>query len=201
VTAAAGLAAGARDLVGEVQRFGLFSAVAVVDRYVEMVDRAIARDDVAPAPARDDDGPAWPVDTAVQVARAWLRLLDTTSALLRTDVPREPAAAALVLPTAAPGGISEVSFWIHNTTSSPAPDVALHVTPLMSSNGRALAAESVSLVPQRLDLLAAGTSQEVRLRVLLPAGQPPACYLGMVLTSAAPSEPMVVRLEVAGSGP
>jgi hypothetical protein len=32
--------------------------------------------------------------------------------------------------------------------------------------------------------------------VRVPAGQPAACYLGMVLTSAAPSEPLVVRLEV-----
>ena len=197
----AGLTAGARDLVGEVRRFGLYSAATVVDRYVEIVDRAISRDGLAPAPAGEDAGAGWPADPAAQVASAWLRVLDATSALLRTEAPRETATATLVLPAVGPGQASEVSFWIHNTTSSPAPDVALHVTPLMSSNGRALAAESVSLVPQRLGLLAAGTSQEVRLRVLLPAGQPPACYLGMVLTSAAPSEPMVVRLEVAESGP
>jgi len=37
--------------------------------------------------------------------------------------------------------------------------------------------------------------------VVVPPGLPAACYLGMLLTSAAPAEPMVVRLEVAGSGP
>ena len=69
--------AGARDLVGEVQRFGLFSAAAVVDRYAALVDRAIARDGWAPAGS--DGGSGRPVDTAVQLAEAWLRLLDTTS--------------------------------------------------------------------------------------------------------------------------
>ena len=147
----AGLTAGARDLVGEVRRFGLYSAATVVDRYVEIVDRAISRDGLAPAPAGEDTRAGWPADPAVQVASAWLRVLDATSALLRSEAPREPAAT--------------------------------------------------TLVPGRLDLLPAGTSREIRLRVVVPPGLPAACYLGMLLTSAAPAEPMVVRLEVAGSGP
>jgi hypothetical protein len=189
-------AAGARDLVGEVQRFGLFSAAAVVDRYVALVDRAIAHDGLAPARS----GSGRPVDTAGQMAEAWLRLLGTTSALLRREVPREPAAATLVLPTAGPGQLAEASFWLHNTTSSPAPGVVLQVTGLVSSGGHAIAADAVELSPARVDL-PAGTSHEVRLRVRVPVGQPAGCYLGMVLTPAAPSEPMVVRLEVAESGP
>jgi hypothetical protein len=71
----------------------------------------------------------------------------------------------------------------------------------MSSTGDALPVGAATLVPARLDLLPAGTSREIRLRVLVPPGQPAACYLGMLLTSAAPGEPMVVRLDVAGSGP
>ena len=191
--------AGARDLVGEVQRFGLFSAAAVVDRYAALVDRAIARDGWAPAGS--DGGSGRPVDTAVQMAEAWLRLLDTTSALLRQEVPRESAAATLVLPAAGPGRLVEASFWLHNTTPSPAPGIDLHVTALVSSDGRAVPADAVVTVPERVDLLAAGTSREIRLRVLVPAGQPAATYLGMVLTSAAPAEPLVVCLEVRESGP
>jgi hypothetical protein len=71
----------------------------------------------------------------------------------------------------------------------------------MSSTGDALPVGAVTLMPARFDLLPAGTSREIRLRVLVPPGQPAACYLGMLLTSAAPGEPMVVRLDVAGSGP
>jgi len=197
----AGLTAGARDLVGEVRRFGLYSAATVVDRYVEIVDRAISRDGLAPAPAGEDAGAGWPADPAAQVASAWLRVLDATSALLRTEAPRETATATLVLPAVGPGQASEVSFWIHNTTSSPAPAVVLHATPLMSSTGDALPVGAVTLMPARFDLLPTGTSREIRLRVLVPPGQPAACYLGMLLTSAAPGEPMVVRLDVAGSGP
>lgn len=172
---------GVRDLVGAVQSYGLFSAAAVVERYVAMVDRALTRD--VPSPAQEP---------GAQVAEAWLRLLDTTSGMLRAGVPQEES---LVLPPGRAGQSSEASLWVHNTTSSPAQDVELHVTGLMSSGGDLIAAAAVSLVPERVGLLAAGTSREVLLRVLVPPGQAAALYHGLVVTSAAP-EPMTLRLEV-----
>jgi hypothetical protein len=172
-----GLAADPWDLVGAVQGFGLFSAAAVVDRYVEIVDRTLARV-VAPA--------------ETPVADTWLRLLVTTAALFRSAVPRE---AALVLPPARAGHGSEASLWLHNTTSSPAPAADLHVTGLVPPGGDRIAADAVSLLPARVGPLAAGASREVRLRVQVPAGQAPAQYHGVVVTSAAP-EPLALRLEV-----
>ena len=178
-----GLAPGVRDLVGAVQSFGLFSAAAVVDRYVEIVDRSLTRG--IPASVRDG---------SAQVAEAWLRLLDTTSAVLGSGVPREES---LVLAPTRAGSSSEASLWVHNTTSSPAPAVDLHVTDLLSPNGHRIPADAVSLLPARVELLAAETSREVRLQVLVPAGQAAARYHGLVVTSAAP-EPLALRLEVHG---
>ena len=53
----------------------------------------------------------------------------------------------------------------------------------------------MSLTPDRVDLPASG-AQELRLVVRVPPDQEPDHYLGLVLASAAPAQPMVVRLEV-----
>ena len=190
MTAGPDAAPGGRELVGVVQRFGLFSAASVVDRYAEIVDRAIARDLGPAAQPR--------ADLAGRLAQAWLGLVDAATAQLRDDAPRHPPTATLVLPAAGPGLDSEASLWIHNTTSSPAVAVDLHATALLSTTGRTIPADAVSLVPGRLDLVPAGTSREVRLRVRVPPGQAAATYHGMVVTTAAPAEPMPTVLEVRG---
>ncbi|TFV86971.1 hypothetical protein [Blastococcus sp. CT_GayMR16] len=196
MTAGPGLAAGAWDLVGEVQRFGLFSAAAVVDRYAEIVDRAISRHGPAASAPLDDAGSGRMVDTAVAMAGAWSRLVDATSTLLRSEGAHDEATPTLVLPATEPGSGTGASFWIHNTTSSAAPGIGLTVSGLVASDGHRIGADALSVVPDRVGLLAAGTSQEVRVRVVVPAAQPAGCYFGLVMTSAAPAEPMVLRLAV-----
>jgi hypothetical protein len=178
---------GGRDLVGVVQRFGLFSAASVVGRYAEIVDRAVTRD-LGAAQAGGD--------LAGRLNQAWLRLLDVATDQLRVDAPRHASTGTLVLPPAGPGELSEISLWIHNTTSSPAPAVELHGTALLSATGAGIPADAVSLVPDRIDSVAAGTSREVRLRVRVPAGQAAATYHGLVVTTAAPADPMALSLEV-----
>jgi hypothetical protein len=187
----AGPEAAGRELVGVVQRFGLFSAASVVDRYAEIVDRAIARD-LAPPPGQPR------ADVAGRLTQAWLRLLDVATAQLGDGGVRPPPPETLVLPPAAPGLGTGASLWLHNTTSSPAPAIEFHATALLSTTGRTIPSDAVSLVPGRLDLVPAGTSREVRVRVRVPAGQPAATYHGMVVTTAAPTEPMAVTLEVRG---
>ena len=155
MTAGPEAAAGARDLVGDVQRFGLFSAATVVDRYVALVDRAITRDPVAPPPAdgrrpRRRRRPGWrrPGSGCSTPPRHWLG----------DGAPRDPATGTLVLPPARPGQRSEASLWVHNTTSSPAPAVELHATASCPPTGRSIPADAVSLVPDRVDLLPARAS-------------------------------------------
>ena len=195
MTAGAAADEGTRDLVGDVRRFGLYSAATVVDRYVALVDRAITHDPVATVPSASGDGGRL-ADSAVRAVDAFLRLLDGTTGLAGDG-------GALVLPPALPGSGSAASLWVHNTTSSPSPALELHVTSLVSADGSHLGVDRVSFSPTGAGPVAAGTSREVRVRVLVPPDQPAGHYQGLVVTSAAPSEPMALRLEVrapAGSG-
>jgi hypothetical protein len=194
VTAQPEVTPGAEDLVGIVQRFGLSSAAAVVDRYLQIVDRAITGDTLTPPSRTGDGGPGPMLDLATPMAEAWARVLGTSADLLRIRTGDAPE--TLDLPAVAPGGSAEGSLWLHNTTSSAVPAAQLHVTGLASPEGHRIADDAVTLVPDRVGLLAPGNSREVRLRVVLPPDQPAAHYHGLVLTSAAPEEPLVVRLDV-----
>jgi hypothetical protein len=76
---------GAQHLIGDVQRFGLLSAAAVVDRYTEIINR-VTRDAsfrLEPLPA-DERGTGWMVDSAARLAEAYLSLVDTTARLIGT---------------------------------------------------------------------------------------------------------------------
>jgi len=100
------------------------------------------------------------------------------------------------LPPTGSGFGSETSLWVHNSTSSSAAAIDLHMTNLISSNGVSIPAAAVSFSPERLDVVDPGTAREVRLRVEVPADQPAGHYHGLVLTSAAPSEPIALHLDV-----
>lgn len=193
---------GAQHLIGDVQRFGLLSAAAVVDRYTEIVDRA-TRDaslPLAPRPA-DERETGWLVDSAARIAEAYLSLLDTTAALIANTAAPDPAVPEmerLVLPPTRPGLRSETSLWVHNRTSSAATCIDVHITSLMSSNGVSIPVGAVSFSQKRLDLVDAGTAREVRLRVDVPADQPLGDYHGLMLISAASLAPIAVHLDVDG---
>jgi hypothetical protein len=193
---------GARHLIGDVQRFGLLSAAAVVDRYTKIVDRAVRADALASAPQLPDArADAWMVDSAARMAEACLRLLDGAAAL----IPARPQTTAaeverLVLSPTGSGFSSETALWVHNPTSSPVSAVNLHMTSLISSNGVSIPALAATFSPHRLDMVETGTAREVRLRVDVPADQPPGLYHGLVLSSAAPSGPITVRLDVLERG-
>ncbi len=196
---------GAQHLIGDVQRFGLLSAAAVVDRYTELIDRA-TRDESLLAPvSADERGSGWMVDSAARIAEAYLSLVETIAVLIPNRAIPDTAVRTmerLILPPTRSGFGSETSVWVHNSTSSSAAAIDLHVTNLISSNGARLPAASVSLSPERLDVVDAGTAREVRLRVDVPADQPAGHYHGLVLISAAPSEPIALYLDVdGGAGP
>ena len=184
------------DLVDVVQRFGLFSAATVVDRYSVLVDRLLAA--APPAPHPDGRPPFDPVlELAAPVGAAALRLLDSAAALLGAGTAPGSATETLVLPPTAPGGTAEAAVWVHNATPSGVPAVDLRITELVSAGGLTVPAPAVSLAPDRVDIPAAG-AREVRLAVRVPAGQAPGHYHGLVLTPASPTRPLVLRLDVRG---
>jgi hypothetical protein len=189
-------ARGSRDLAGDVQRFGLFSAATVVDRYAVLVDRVLAA--APPTPHPDERAPTDPVlQAAAPVLVVALRLLESVAALVGAGTPPGVATETLVLPPTAPGGSARTRLWVHNATRSEAPAVDLRVTELVSASGRTLPAPAVSLAPDRLDI-PAGSAREVWLAVRVPAGQAPDHYHGLVMTPASPERPLMLRLEVRG---
>ena len=193
---------GAQDLIGDVQRFGLLSAAAVVDRYTEIIDRA-TRDGslpLAPLPA-DERETGWMVDSAAQITEACVSLVDATAALIANRTMPDtamPEMETLVLPPTRSGFRSETSLWVHNPTSSSAIAIDLHTTSLISSNGDSIPVALVSFSPDRLAVVGAGTAQEVLLRVDVPADQPAGRYHGVLVISVAPLVPMALHLDVDG---
>ena len=184
-----------RHLVGDVQRFGLLSAVTVVDRYLEVVDRAMAQGRPTISPVLSDERDVGRLaESAARMSEAWLRLLDATAALIPAAAP--PGRDILVLPAARAGGTSEASLWVHNPTDSPVADVGLHVTSLVAANGLGLPARAVSFTPSGLTLVEPGTSREVRVRVEVPPDQSAGQYHALLLSSAAPYEPVALSLVV-----
>jgi hypothetical protein len=195
VTAAQAGNRASRYLIGDVQRFGLLSAAAVVDRYTQIIDRATRDASFPPTSAPAEEvGMGWMADSAARVAEAWVRLIESTSALI-TSRPGTAQLERVLLPATFTGSRSEISLWVHNRTASPAA-VDLHATSLTSSIGVSIPADAVSFLPERLDVVEVGQAREVRLRVDVPADQPAGSYHGLVLISAAPGGPIAVGLEV-----
>jgi hypothetical protein len=192
----------AQHLIGDVQRFGLLSAAAVVDRYTEIIDRATRDASFRLAPlAADERGADWMVESAARIAEACLSLVDATAALMGNTAMRNtavPEMERVVLPSTRSGFSSDTSLWVHNPTLSSATAIDLHMTSLISSGGVSIPFASVSFSPERLDVVDPGTAREVRLRVDVPAGQPAGHYHGLVLISAAPVEPIALHLDVDG---
>ncbi|CAN5900103.1 hypothetical protein BH23ACT5_BH23ACT5_15540 [soil metagenome] len=194
----------ARHLAADVQQFGLFSAVSVVDRYAAMADRAVSDEWAASSPSQADGYQQTTlVDGVTRLAHAYLQFLATTANL----VGYRPAGGGtvagrevLLLPSVLPAHRSEEWLWIHNPTPEPSTGIAIWVSGLTSSDGETLPVAAVSVSPPNIDRLDPGTSRQLRLRVDVPTGQPPGHYHGLVLISVAPAEPMALHIEV-GAAP
>ena len=166
-----------RTLVEDVQRFAFLSAATVVSRYVQMVDSMLSGSDL-PSPTGPDG-----------LVAALLDGLRARPALTSVET--------LVLPTAWPGSSSEGLLWIHNPTSAPLTNIDLEVTQLTCSGTALIPLDALSLSPRRTQTVVPSGRQQVLIRVAVPVGQAVGIYHGLVIGSLAPSDPIVVRLEVA----
>lgn len=190
----------ARDLVGDVQRFGLLSAATIVGRYTALVDRAITEVPIDSAP-RPGDGldPQWLVDRAARLAEGYLRLLDTTAVLVASrvgEVRARPRMDRVVLPPVRHGSRAETSLWVHNPTPALSIGIEIVRTSLLSPDGATIPAEAVSISPQVVDRLHSSSSNEIRLSVDVPRDQPAGLYFGLVLISAEQEDAISVMLKV-----
>jgi hypothetical protein len=191
-------AQGASHVVSEVQRFGLLSAAAVVDRYIEIVNRGMVGDPFRHVREAVDITATGPVDGAARMLEAWLQALDTAARLIPEAI--APGTEILVLPRTEPGHACEASMWIHNRTTSLVASVELHSTILVSPEALTIPVDTVTFLPQATVVVEPGTCREVTVRVRVPQGQPPGQYHGLVLGSAAPDGAISLLLEVEGAG-
>ena len=193
-------ASGVRDLARDVQRFGLLSASSVVDRYIDLVDRAVGGGPAAPSPhpsdrpseqAGDGDMSAL-VASAARLAEAYLDVLEAAAQTTETSAATE----VLTLDAGRPGEMLQSPLWVHNPGLEPSSAMTLTVGPLVASGGATLDATSVACVPG--DVRSIGPRESVRLEVTVavPSDQQPGVYHGFVVSSLAPSVPMRVTVEV-----
>lgn len=187
-------------LADDVQRFGLLSAAAVVDRYRQLVDGAVAPAEAGLVSGLELAEPSWLVDRASRLASGYLRFLEAAAAAIP---PVDPVTAMeqVVVPAVPAGSGGEVSLWLHNTTAMASASIEIHCTALMSTGAGSIPTAAVTVTPERLDRLEPGSSAQLRLRVEVPADCEPGRYFGLVHHSLSPDEPLAVELEVAEEGP
>jgi hypothetical protein len=180
----------ARRLVEDVQRLGLNSASAVVDRYAVAVEQALGLDPGADVTAPPDPGAL--VDAAARMAQAYLGLLDGLAGIADRRRPPTGDLEAIHLPTTLPGASSPVSVWVHNGTVEPV-ETPVRLGPLVSAEGTALPSGAAVAEPTSVTVPAGGRA-EVVLRVDVPADQPPGRYVGLVLSPGV--RPLALHLDV-----
>ncbi len=195
---------GVRDLARDVQRFGLLSASSVVDRYLDLVDRAVggAPAETAPQPGRptdpftDGDVSAL-VESAARVAQTYLGLLEAATKI--TEPTARVTAVTLVLDAVRPGDVAQGAIWVHNPGPEPTRGSMVTISALVGAHGACLDATRVGCVPSEVPAIAPGESAQVDVSVRVPDDQPPGHYHGVVIGSLSPGRPIQVSVEVLAS--
>lgn len=198
MTEAAGQPARMGPRVADVQRFGLLSAAAVVDRYVDLVDRALGPPVLASRSVSDDAAAAGPdlrllAEATERMAEAYVAMLDAATQLLPGPTTAAVDAGHVALADTHAGGTAEGTLWLHNPTAQAVADLSLAATALVTGAGTAV---PLALDPPRLALLPAAASVPVRLRADIPSDHPSGLCWGMVVCSADPEAPVTVSLLV-----
>jgi hypothetical protein len=187
-----------RRLAGDVQRFGLLSAATVVDRYVDAVDRTMRGTPSARPPGRPDTRAGADAELAASVAGLAQAYADAVAGAARVVTPstRPDDGSGVSLGAARPGGSAQTSLWLHNPTGGALVGALASTSTLLAAGGAVLDAAAMTLDPAVLPPVPPGGTAELRVRVQVPLGQAPGTYHGLVLVSAAPEQPLPIRVQV-----
>jgi hypothetical protein len=182
-------------LVGEVRRFGLLSAAAVVDRYTRLVDQALEQPSIAGGSSAMWADPSWLVERASSLAGAYLRFLDGAGSLLvpQSDAGQQTMVEMVTLSPVRVGGTSEGSLFVHNPTAEWGRGISVEVAPLVSASGGLIGPDSMQIDPSVIDL-GPSSSVEVRLRVTPPENVAPGRFFGTARISIAPEDLVLIEL-------
>ena len=174
-------------LIEQVQRFGLASASAVIDRYTAVAEAALGTDPARPLSLESEQLS----DAAAQAGAAYLALLAGAGALAERS---EHRPERVDLPPVAAGATTEAVLYLHNQTEHPIDAATIRIGRFLGAGGPMTGGAAV-VEPTSL-ALAAGASAQARLRVRVPDTAPPGSYFAVALATAAPGDPVVLRLEV-----
>lgn len=184
------------DLATEVQRFGLLSAAAVVDRYRHLVDRSIEAVDVEetmPGGLESADS-SWLIDRASRLAGGYLRFLESAISAVGSRSDRGGVERVALSPSPS-GALAEGSLWLHNPTDAATSRMQLTATSLVDARGTEIGVEAISFDPPAAGPVAPGGMAQIRVRVVVPAGAGPGRYFGLVHVAGS-DVPLVLDLEV-----
>lgn len=189
----------AQRLAEDVQRFGLLSAAAIVDRYEQLVDEAMGdheHDEGLPGGLESVD-PSWLVDRASRLAGGYLRFLESATSAIGSRA-RPQGIERVPLVSGGPGEPAEGTLWIHNPTSAPIDHVELTATALVSVDGRVIPAQATAFQRTARGPVAASDSAEIRIVITPPPDTEPGRYFGLVHLDDGADEPLAVDLEIPG---
>jgi hypothetical protein len=173
-------------LIDQVQRFGLASASAIIDRYTAVAEAALGTDPARPLSLESEQLS----DAAAQAGAAYLALLAGAGALAERS---EHRPERIDLPPVAAGSATHGALFLHNGTEHPIAEAWVRIGPFLSVAG-SMPAGAATIEPTDIPL-APGASAELRLNVGVPAAQPPGDYFAIALATGA-EDPTVVRVEV-----
>jgi hypothetical protein len=173
-------------LIDQVQRFGLASASAVIDRYTAVAEAALGTDPLRPPSLGSEPFS----EAAAQAGEAYLALLAGAAALADRTGQRPEH---IDLPPVAAGSSAHRAVFLHNGTGHPIAQACVRIGPFLSAASM-MPAEVATIQPAAVPLTP-GASAELRLQVGVPAAQPPGDYFAIALVTGAEG-PSVVRVEV-----
>jgi hypothetical protein len=204
--------------MADVQRAGLETAAAVVERMLEL-GRQSAR---APFPlhlpaeavggvngdghdaAREGGREARRLRAdAERLLELWgesMRvLLDVVADAAEGGVDGAGGAADRLLVGPVPRGARATGrAWLHVLDGPPAQPARLTATPFSADDGAAIDAQAASFDPPLVETFALRSSQEISMTVEVPEGSKPGIYHGHVLATGLPEVALAVRIEVTG---
>lgn len=204
--------------MADVQRAGLETAAAVVERMLELGRQSTRAPFPLHLPAeavggvngdREDAGREGGREArrlradAERLLELWgesMRvLLDVVADAAETRADGAGDAAGwLSLGPVPPGAQATGRAWLHVLDGPPAQPARLTATPFSAHDGAAIDAQAASFEPPLLETFALRSSQEISMTVQVPEGSEPGVYHGHVLASGLPEVALAVRIEVTG---
>lgn len=204
--------------MADVQRAGLETAAAVVERMLEL-GRQTARapfplhlpaegvsgmngdaDDAAREPGREARRLRADAERLLELWGESMRvLLDVVADGAEVGVDGAGGAAdRLSLGPVSPGAQATGRAWLHVLDGPPAQPARLTATPFSAHDGAAIDAQAAGFEPPLLETFALRSSQEIKMTVRVPEGSEPGVYHGHVLATGLPEVALAVRIEVTG---